>query len=163
MSAILERSGPGEGTTSPLPSPIPSQLAGLSTGAQRLGVLIQQRGQVSDVEVRALLGAEAMGAVRALLEAWWIIELPGRGGNRAGRVATYVAVPQGNVPDVEVTLHDAEVLSGCSGMLSFFAGKLNLDAGQTLAAMRALVLLGLASGGPVGASFAFRVRDTRVE
>ncbi|ULH17909.1 hypothetical protein MF271_23345 (plasmid) [Deinococcus sp. KNUC1210] len=32
--------------------------------------------------------------------------------------------------------------------------------GQALAAMRALVVYGYASGGPVGASFAFRVFDT---
>ncbi|GGR31894.1 hypothetical protein [Deinococcus ruber] len=69
-------------------------------------------------------------------------------------MTTYLAVPQGNVPDLEVTQQDAVVLKGCSGMLSFFAQKLRLDAGQ------ALVVCGYASGGPVGASFAFRVFDT---
>ncbi|ULH18150.1 hypothetical protein MF271_21985 (plasmid) [Deinococcus sp. KNUC1210] len=153
MTTLLERTGPGQGVTSPLPSFLPWQLTGLSTGAQQLG-------QLNDVEARVLLGDSTPAMFQELMAIWWIVEVPGRSGRRVGRVTTYLAVPQGNVPDLEVTEHDALVLRGCSGMLSFFAQKLQLDAGQALAAMRALVVCGYASGGPVGASFAFRVFDT---
>ena len=159
---LVVPTGPVQGYANEVVCDVNVDVPRLSAGADVIYTYVAQHGQVTDVQARLLLSADPLGALNELQAAWLIVHVPGGCSGRAGRAraAQFVAVPQGRRPSATATSAHAQLLRGCSGMLSFFARKLNLDAGETLAAMQALCEAGLASGGPVGASFAFRVFDS---
>lgn len=146
------------GHSAPGPNLISSAIRpSLSTGAERLHTHLMQLGQLTDVQAKAFLGHDPQGVLKELQEAWLVLHVPGGDHTRVGRAAQFIPVPRRDRPSMEETLFHLELLRGKSGTWSSFRQWLALDAGETLAAMRALVEAGYASGGPVGATFVFRV------
>ena len=130
----------------------------LSADAQLAYDRLSQDGRLSQVALTRLVGEARAGEVLAELTAAWLaVEVPGGLETRTGR-AGYIApvawVPAAGLLEVEAA---ARLLSGRSGLLGMFARALDMDSAGALGVMRALVMLGLAQGGPVGATFAFRV------
>ena len=147
---------PGRSATGPNPAGRAIRPS-LSTGAERLHAHLMQLGQLTDVQAKAFLGHDPQGVLKELQEAWMVLHVPGGDQTRVGRAAQFIPVPRRDRPSTEETLFHLELLRGRSGTWSSFRRWLALDAGETLAAMRALVEAGYASGGPVGATFVFRV------
>ncbi|GGS08870.1 UvrD-helicase domain-containing protein [Deinococcus sedimenti] len=130
----------------------------LSADAQLAFDRLSQDGRLSQVALTRLVGEARAGDVLAELTAAWLaVEVPGGLETRSGR-AGYIApvqwVPAAGLLEVEAA---ARLLSGRSGLLGVFARALDMDRAGALGVMRALVVLGWAQGGPVGATFAFRV------
>ena len=153
---LISPTRPGRSATDP--NPIGNAVRpSLSTGAERLHAHLMQHGQLTDVQAKAFLGHDPQGVLKELQDAWLVLHVPGGDHTRVGRAAQFIPVPRRDRPRLEETLFHLELLKGRNGTWSSFQRWLALDAGETLAAMRALVEAGYASGGPVGATFVFRV------
>lgn len=133
------------------------EVSDLSSGALRLREELQQRGRLTSVQAKATLPKGAEAALAELVLAGWAVYHPGGNGTRAGRGACWLPdVPCGPPTALELSFARG-CLKGESGTLKRFQERLGFDQRSTLAVLRALVECGEASGGPVGATFAFRV------
>ncbi|WP_304524742.1 UvrD-helicase domain-containing protein [Deinococcus sp. 6GRE01] len=165
MPKTAPRARPIPSTSDPIPFTLPLTppdarfaVPTLSADAQLAYDYLSQDGRLSQVALTRLVGEARAGDVLAELTAAWLaVEVPGGLETRSGR-AGYLApvrwVPAAGLLEVEAA---ARLLSGRSGLLGMFARALDMDSAGALGVMRALVVLGLAQGGPVGATFAFRV------
>lgn len=129
----------------------------LSEAAQRLLNHLRDEGHLSVVTARHLLGRDPMAALSELQAAWRISEIPGGASSRQGRAASYRFVPQCAAHETLPLAYAHHVLAGKHGTLSAFMTWLDVSEAEVLTVMRGLIAAGLAQGGPVGATFAFRV------
>lgn len=129
----------------------------LSEAAQRLLDHLRDEGSLSVVTARHLLGRDPMAALSELQAAWRISEIPGGASSRQGRAASYRFVPQCAAHETLPLAYAYHVLAGKHGTLSAFITWLDVSEAEVLTVMRGLIAAGLAQGGPVGATFAFRV------
>ena len=134
----------------------------LSADARALLEQARTTGKLTESQAKRQLGRDPGGALRELLATWQLLEVPGSAGGRTGRGAYYRPLPDQPEP-TPLTLQSAlHALSGRSGTLRAFMNHLQLAEGETLGILRCLIAQGDAQGGPVGATFAFRVHPVTV-
>jgi hypothetical protein len=112
---------------------------------------------VPESVARAQLGPACDQIIHELTAAWLLLTLPGAPSGKTTRASRLVAAPLMEHPTRLDVTFAARRLSGRSGTLLALARHLDRSPGHTLGVMRALVRAELASGGPVGATFAFQV------
>lgn len=133
------------------------EVTNLSSAALRLREELQQRGRLTIVQAKAAVPQGAEAAMAELVLAGWALYCPGGNGTRAGRSAYWMPdVPCAPPTALELSFARGR-LKGESGTLSRFQQLLGFDQRSALSVLRVLVEGGEASGGPVGATFAFRV------
>lgn len=144
---------------SELPVRSPPQLP---PDAARLLAAVQASGDgLTEPQARALLGAALPEAVQTLQNTWLLLAAPGAPSGKAARLTRFLAAPVME-PSTRLELtFAARRLSGRSGTLLALARHLDRSPGYTLGVMRTLVRAELASGGPVGATFVFRVSEMK--
>lgn len=148
---------PQRGRKPRVPRVIPPTVTNLTVNALRLREELQEHGRLTRHQARSLFPKDWERALQELELAGWAQFLPGGDGTRTGRAAAWISMTP-PTPPTELELSFARgKLAGQSGTLSRFGQLLGFDQRGTLAVLQGLVTRGEATGGVVGATFAFRV------
>lgn len=129
----------------------------LSERARTFHAQLLARGRTSPLDVQQMLGADTQRVVAELQAQFLIYCLPGGDGTRAGRSASYVALPM-RPPATPLEMDTVyERLQGQSGTVGGLARKLGWPEDAALAALCALCKQHRAEGAVVGATTVFRI------